>query len=84
MMAPMATTLVLARARVNETRMFGRVRFSRGRRLPDVDLPDTVATSVRPKRTFSNRPSEASPPRPLSREERDLSDLLREILPDEA
>ncbi|MEL6983743.1 MAG: hypothetical protein AAFO29_15065 [Actinomycetota bacterium] len=63
--------------------MFGRVRFSRGRRLPDIDLPESVATSVRPKRTIVGRLSDPLPPQPLSREERDLADLLREILPDE-
>lgn len=84
MMAPMATTMVLARARANETGLFGRVRFSRGRRLPDVDLPEAVATSVQRKRSIPIRPSGPPPPRPLTREERDLANLLSEILPDDS
>lgn len=83
MMVPMATTTMMARVKAREIRARGRVRLGLARRPPRVNLPVMVATSNDPTRVSLARVPRRVPPRPASRDERDLAGLMREILPEE-
>lgn len=83
MMAPMAMTTMMAMVKAREIRARGRVRLGLARRPPQVDLPVMVATSNDPTRPSLARVPRWVPPRPASRDERELAGLMREILPEE-
>ncbi|MGI9594832.1 MAG: hypothetical protein ACR2QK_01650 [Acidimicrobiales bacterium] len=83
MMAPMVTTTMMARVKAREIRAKGRVRLGLARRPPPVSLPVVVATSNDPTRAILARVPRRVPPRPASRDERELASLMREILPED-
>lgn len=83
MMAPMASTTMMAQIKAREIRAKSRVRLGLARRPPQVHLSVMVATSNDPTRVSPARVPRRIPPRPASRNERDLAGLMREILPEE-
>lgn len=80
----MATTTMLTRRRTREIRTGRRLRLGLVRRPPQVDLPATVATSNQLARLGLVRVGRPAPPLPAGRGERELADLMREILPEES
>lgn len=74
---------MMARVKAREIRVKGRVRLRLARRPPQVELPVVVATLHGPTRISRARVPKRVPPRPATRDERELAGLMREILPEE-